>query len=477
MENVVLALRNIGRNRRRSLVTMLAVALSCGGLTLFGGYVSWTFRGVEMQTVGTYGHIQISKQGYYENGGGDPARYALDNYDEIKRLLLDDPVLGPRIELVTGQILFNGLVTSASTRMSSTFIGLGVIPSEDDVLWQWNPYGLTPAKKIEANAHLFDGAAELSDEDIEGGSVGIGLGRILKLDRPMEIAAPTPTRTSAAKAEALAGNGPDVDLAFLVKQAAAPALTATEDRARVELLVSPPEGGIPNVVTMGVRRLMPRATKEFDDQLIKLTLQQASELLFPGQPPHVTNVLVLLKQTADTDLAMARIQELTAQRGLPLEFRRWLEIRPFYLQLRRMLGIIFVFVFVLLAMLVAFTIYNTQSAGIIERMSELGTLRALGVDRWGIWRMLMFEGFFLGLFGGLLGVLLGIGGDLLFRATEIVYVPPGVSFFAKVEVLVLRDPMVMVVAFAGSLLCAVASSAFPARRAAFTPIVEALRHV
>jgi ABC-type antimicrobial peptide transport system permease subunit len=91
--------------------------------------------------------------------------------------------------------------------------------------------------------------------------------------------------------------------------------------------------------------------------------------------------------------------------------------------------------------------------------------------------MLMFEGFFLGLFGGLLGVLLGIGGDLLFRATEIVYVPPGVSFFAKVEVLVLRDPMVMVVAFAGSLLCAVASSAFPARRAAFTPIVEALRHV
>jgi putative ABC transport system permease protein len=136
MENVILALRNIGRNRRRSTVTMLAVALSCGGLALFGGYVSWTFRAVEMQTVGSYGHIQVYKKGYYENGSGDPAGYALGNYEEIKRLMQEDPVLGPKLQLVTGQIIFNGLVTSARTRASSTFIGLGVFPSEDDRLWQ-----------------------------------------------------------------------------------------------------------------------------------------------------------------------------------------------------------------------------------------------------------------------------------------------------------------------------------------------------
>src|SRR5262245_57058850 len=98
MENVVLALRNVGRNRRRSIVTMLAVALSCGGMALFGGYVSWAFRGVEMQTVGTYSHLQIYKRGFYENGGGNPAGYALDNYDEIKKLLLDDPLIGSRVE-------------------------------------------------------------------------------------------------------------------------------------------------------------------------------------------------------------------------------------------------------------------------------------------------------------------------------------------------------------------------------------------
>src|SRR5437762_1546840 len=92
----------------RALVThpdlVLAVALSCSGLALFGGYVSWAFRGVEEQTVGLYGHIQIYKKGYYANGGGDPSSYALANYDEIKTLLEHDPFVGPRLEFVTAQI-------------------------------------------------------------------------------------------------------------------------------------------------------------------------------------------------------------------------------------------------------------------------------------------------------------------------------------------------------------------------------------
>ena len=472
MENVILALRNIGRNRRRSVVTMLAIALSCGGLALFGGYVSWTFRGVEIQTVGIHGHLQIYKKGYYEHGAGDPASYALGNYDELKRLLQDDPIIGPKIYLVTGQIIFNGLVTSSRARTSSTFVGLGVFPSEDDRLWQWNPYHLTPAKDLEANAQLFSGPEELADSDATGGSVGIGLGRILKLDRTAEQ--PSPSTAPPPVAAQGAAPSDDVDLAFLTSQAAAPAMEESGP-ASVELLVSPPNGsGIPNVATMQVRKLMPRATKEFDDQLIKLPAPLASSLLFPGEPLQVTAVLVVLKNTSDTAAVAARLQEIITQRGLDLEFKVWDEIRPFYKQIKRMLGIIFVFVFVLLIMLVAFTIYNTQSAGIIERMGELGTLRALGVNRWGIWRMLMLEGCFLGLFGGLLGVLLGIGGDLLLRSVDIVYVPPGVSFFAKMEVLVLRNPVVLLIAFGGALFCAVISSAFPARRAAFMPIVEAL---
>lgn len=473
MQDLILALRNIGRNRRRSFVTILAVALSCSGLALFGGYVSWTFRGVEMQTVGLYGHVQIYKKGYYANGGGDPASYSLANYDEIKTMLERDPFIGPRVDFVTAQIVFNGMVTSARTHTSTTFFGLGVFPTDDDRLWQWNPYNLFPAKKLAINVALNTGPPELADNDLEGGSVGPGLGRILHLDQPSEKIEKrkNPTVSSDATAPASA----DVDPSYLMEQADAPPKDVG-DRPTVELVCMPPDGGIPNVITLGVRKLMPRATKELDDQLVKLHIRHASNLLFPNQPLHVTTVLVLLKRTADTAAVEQRLQTIIDERKLDLETKVWTEIRPFYNQVRRMLGIIFVFVFILLAMLVVFTIYNTQNAGIIERMSELGTLRALGLNRWGLWKILILEGFFLGLIGGIAGVLLAVAGDLFLRVLEVVYLPPGISFYARVEVLVLRYPAIPILAFAGSLFCALISSALPARRAAFTPIVEALRH-
>jgi ABC-type antimicrobial peptide transport system permease subunit len=51
-----------------------------------------------------------------------------------------------------------------------------------------------------------------------------------------------------------------------------------------------------------------------------------------------------------------------------------------------------------------------------------------------------------------------------------------VTFYAKLEVLVLRNPIVLVQAFLGGLFCAIVSSALPARKAARMEIVEALRH-
>ena len=66
----------------------------------------------------------------------------------------------------------------------------------------------------------------------------------------------------------------------------------------------------------------------------------------------------------------AENQRLIDQQKLDLEFKRWDEIRPFFLRMNRMLGLIFDFVFVLLVVMVAFLIYNTQSAGIVERLGE-----------------------------------------------------------------------------------------------------------
>ena len=470
MKDLLLALRNVGRNRRRSAVTILGVALSCGGLGLFGGYVVWSFHAVEEQTIACFGHLQIYKKGYYDEGSGDPSSYALSNYEQIRQMLVTDEIIGPRLEMVTAQIVVTGIVNCAATGASTTFYGVGVFPADDDRLWRWNPYGICPASSLAINTALHEGPAELAEDDANGGSVGPGLARILKLGRE-----PPPAKKTTAPAAA-EGSDQEVDLSFLTEQATAKSEPAST-RPQLDLLVSPPGGGLPNVTTLGLRKIIPRATKELDDALIKLPIQQASELLFPGQPLHATAVIALLKRTEDTEIVVQRLQELIAQNHLDLEWKRWLEIRPMYSQVKRFMSIIFGFVFILLAVLVAFAIYNTQSASIVERLGEIGTLRAMGLTRFGVWKILALEGFCLGLIGGLIGVAISIGGDLFLRSVNILYIPPGVSFYNKVEVLVLRQPWIMLIAFGGSLLCAIISSALPARRAARTPIVEALRHV
>lgn len=468
MQNLTLALRNIGRNRRRSAVTILAVALSCAGLSLFGGYMSWMFKAVEEQTVGSYGHLQIYKKGYYERGTGNPSAYAIADYEKLKKLIENDPVIAPMLEIVTGQIFFNGLVSSPAKQTSATFMGLGVFPSEDYHVTEWNPYGITRANWLKVNEKIFAGPSELNDEDESGGGVGLGLAKVLRLNEAAEI------KTAAAE-PAPAPSADGVDLGFLAAQSG-PKDGKPADERSLDLLVSPPAGGMPNASQLTVRKLVPRATKEMEDTLIKMHIRHASELVFPGQPLHVTAVIVLLKRSADTDKLAARVQQLIDEQHLDLEFKKWQEIRPFFIRMSEMLGLIFDFVFVLLVTMVAFLIYNTQSAGIMERLGEIGTLRAMGVPRLGMWRLLMLEGLMLGVIGGAIGVAIALLGDLFLQWVEIVYIPPGVTFYAKMEVLVMRDPIVLIKALLGSLTCSVISSALPARKAARMEIVEALRH-
>jgi putative ABC transport system permease protein len=467
-----LAGRNVFRNTRRSAVTIIAIMLSCAGLILFAGYVAWAFRSAEGQTVVIFSHIQLFKRGYYENGAGNPAAYAIGGYQKIKDILAKDPVIGSKLSLVTGQILFNGIVSCADTRTSSTFIGMGVFPEEDWKLVLWNPYRLVSPVELPINKDLYRSAPELASDDPDGASLGVGLARILGLTPGL--------KQSSQEAEAPASSTPqlktaEADLSALsLELPEARPLNTT--RPSIELVCAPPGGGMPNATTMSLRKVFSRATKELDDGLIKVNIHRASELLFPGEELKVTSILVLLKRTQDVPLVVARLKQLNANGELDLDFRTWTELRPFYNQLTQMFRIMFAFMFSIIAVIVTFTIYNTLSMGIAERVGEIGTLRALGVTRAGIRRAFLLEGFLLGLFGGVLGVVLGLLGDWIINSLQVVYIPPGGSFHIKLEVLVLRAPIVLAICFGGSMIAAICSAILPALRASRMVIVDALRH-
>jgi putative ABC transport system permease protein len=143
-----------------------------------------------------------------------------------------------------------------------------------------------------------------------------------------------------------------------------------------------------------------------------------------------------------------------------LELRKSVEA-----QLDQLLAIITVFLG--LSLLIAVLgITNTLALSVYERTRELGLLRAVGMTRRQLRRMVRWEAVIIALFGGLLGVAMGV----LFGLAAIAAIPE--TFVDVVSVPVAKLLQYLVVAGVFGLLAAI----LPARRAARLNVLEAISH-
>jgi putative ABC transport system permease protein len=75
-----------------------------------------------------------------------------------------------------------------------------------------------------------------------------------------------------------------------------------------------------------------------------------------------------------------------------MDFR---ELNPFYGETIALFNTIFGFIFVLIGGIVLFTVSNTMMAAVMERTTEIGTVRAVGLRQSGIRKLFVTEGFLL----------------------------------------------------------------------------------
>src|SRR5204863_8823628 len=96
-----LAIRNVFRNRRRTIITLLAMGFGAAAIIVFGGFVNSIYFGVRESTIRSQvGHIQLYRKGYSEKGNIAPFDYLIRDYGVLRAELgkLD------HVKTVTGRL-------------------------------------------------------------------------------------------------------------------------------------------------------------------------------------------------------------------------------------------------------------------------------------------------------------------------------------------------------------------------------------
>ena len=132
------AFRNVLRNKRRSLITLLAVGVGFMAINVFGGYTTQTFTG--LQTSAIYGegngHLTIFKKGFLTEGKLNPKQYMI-TAEEIKQIT-DLLAKQPAVKRIIPKMDLSGLVSNGTN--STIFIANGIAPEDEAFLTTDYPY-------------------------------------------------------------------------------------------------------------------------------------------------------------------------------------------------------------------------------------------------------------------------------------------------------------------------------------------------
>jgi len=462
MKTFSLALRNLLRNGRRSVTTLMAMIVGAGAILIFGGYSRNITYGLQTGYVASSGHLQIQHKDYFLYGSGNPTAYGIADYERIISTIKADPVLSPMLTVVTPTLQIGGIAGNFSAGVSRTVLGSGVVVADQNAMREWNDYHFPSRTKVNA----------LTDTSDDAVVIGNGLARVLQLCSELHV--------KNCQAQAAVGDGnakaAPADIAALSDLEASKA--SDQNATHIEMLAATSHGA-PNVASLNVIKAEDVGVKELDDIFVTMHLAQAQHLVYGAGAPQATAIVLQLKHTNQMAAAEARLNQLleTTFKDYPLEIQEFTTLNPFYGQTIGMFAALFGFIAVLIGAIVLFTVGNTMSMAVVERTVEIGTLRAIGLRRSGIRRLFICEGFLLGVFGAALGVAISLMLAYLINHAGLTWLPPGRVEPIPLNVRVWGENRLITGTAIGLMIVAMFSALWPANRAARMNIVDALRHV
>ncbi|HBE88508.1 MAG TPA: lipoprotein-releasing system transmembrane subunit LolC [Elusimicrobia bacterium] len=240
------------------------------------------------------------------------------------------------------------------------------------------------------------------------------------------------------------------------------------------ILVSPRSadsglGLLPRMKKFRVAGLSRTGYYEYDNTMAYCGLKEASQFFGMGGEPNGFGV-----RLKDMDLAAPAAESLRVSLGFPFTVKTYADMNRTLFAALKLEKFVMSLVLALIILVATFTIASNLLMMTVEKMRDIGILRAMGAGPGLIRRVFLLEGALIGLAGTLLGVLLGVGISLFIGHYPVIELPSDIYYVTKVPVKL--DALdILLTALASFGLCSL-SALYPASRAAKLNPVDAIRY-
>lgn len=366
------SLRNVGRNKRRSLITIITVFIGVVVVTGTRGLLNGLQGEFRSALTGkVHGDLQIHRRGYQDSLESNPYNILI-RYDEpLQRKLKDQAdivAFSPRLRVM-------GLLNHQKSQVSTPVFITGIDPEQElkvcPRLQDAVQFGqmmdprkeesstAAPAEDLEEAVGL-DARASTPEPQADGPKAG-GFHQIMV----------TPALQRGLKAAI----GDEIVLLLQDRN--------NMQQAVIAQLVGVVDYGLPN---MNARMAW------MDFRTLQKTLhldEETSEIAF---------------RVRDQGRVDAIRDELSRVLDSEYFVETWLDLSPFFRDIMGLQNIVFGAVLVIIFVIVIAAIVNTSLMTVMERTREIGTLMALGYRRKHILLLFLGEASVIGLTGGIAGV-------------------------------------------------------------------------
>jgi putative ABC transport system permease protein len=413
----MLALKNLGRNRRRNLATASAIVLGYAGLILLSGFVTRIekfFRATSVY-LNHVGSLSVYKPEGVDKHLLKPAKYSLSAEEQQKvrqtmeKLFPQNEGIGASLQGFT--LVGNGCKTWP-VRISGFEKSL-----EEKLVKHWAVKKFAPEL---LNARRGKGLWEFQNivPILVTEKVARNLGKeTLNLDGSASSsgtqAAMIP-ECSAPDFRSLSASDPNVQLAGRTFQNNFSAIDAE----------------IIGFYSSGLELL--------EESAALLPLEALQKLY---ETDAVTKMIVFLPWETPVEENAKLLANALKNEGLDLEVHHFKEfaVNPFYAGFMNLIYVMSTFFLTLAVCVVTLTVSDTMTMSVLERSKEIGTLRAVGFKKKMISRMFSEEGTLLGLLSLPVGLLIAWLVAWALNRANILFEVPGIS--TKLEVVLEIDPV------------------------------------